>query len=36
MWRYGLVDIDPAERLPEAVVDRVLGPATEPPSAALD
>ncbi|MFM7519031.1 MAG: apolipoprotein N-acyltransferase [Planctomycetota bacterium] len=36
MWRYGLVDIDPAERLPDAVVDRVLGPATEPPSAALD
>ena len=27
MWRYGLLEIDPAERLPETVVERMLGPA---------
>ena len=27
MWRWGLVEIDPAERLDEAVVERMLGPA---------
>jgi apolipoprotein N-acyltransferase len=26
MWRWGLVEIDPAERLDEAVVERMLGP----------
>jgi apolipoprotein N-acyltransferase len=31
MWRWGLVEIDPAERLDEAVVERMIGPA---PSAA--
>ncbi|NBV47051.1 MAG: apolipoprotein N-acyltransferase [Planctomycetia bacterium] len=36
MWRYGLLEIDPAERLPEAVVERVLGGAAPEPSAALD
>jgi apolipoprotein N-acyltransferase len=27
MWRWGLVEIDPAERLDEAVVERMIGPA---------
>jgi apolipoprotein N-acyltransferase len=31
MWRWGLVEIDPAERLDEAVVERMIGPA--PPAA---
>ena len=29
MWRWSLLTIDPEERLPEAVLDDMLGPATE-------
>jgi len=29
MWRWGLVEIDPAETLPEAVLDELLGPAAD-------
>ncbi len=36
MWRYPLLEIDPAERLPEAVVEQVLGAAPTEASAALD
>ncbi|MFM7244186.1 MAG: apolipoprotein N-acyltransferase, partial [Planctomycetaceae bacterium] len=34
MWRWPLLAIDPAERLPEAVVEEMLGPAAEGDSAA--
>jgi apolipoprotein N-acyltransferase len=34
MWRWGLVEVDPAERLPPMVLDELLGPAADTQSAA--
>jgi len=34
MWRWGLVEVDPAERLPDGVLDELLGAAPNPVSAA--
>ncbi|MDA1200275.1 MAG: apolipoprotein N-acyltransferase, partial [Planctomycetota bacterium] len=34
MWRWGLVEVDPAERLPDSVVDELLGEESNPVSGA--
>jgi apolipoprotein N-acyltransferase len=36
MWRWGLLEIDPAERLPEPVVEEMLGPPADEPTATDD